>query len=66
MADKKEQIYCAEQIAVPYDLPSILKQYAKEIIENNPENIIAHSAKFTPHKYYLIFSRYFKELVEKR
>ena len=45
MTEKKERIYCAEQINVPYDLPSILKHYSKEIIEKNPENIIAHSAK---------------------
>lgn len=47
MADVREQrIYCAEQIVVPNDLPSILKHYSKEVIRNNPANIIEFSAKF--------------------
>ena len=45
MADVREQrIYCAEQIIVPTELPVILKHYAKEVIRNNPTNIIEFSA----------------------
>ena len=55
MANIREQrIYCAEQIVVPPELPAILKHYSKEVIRNNPENIME-------------FSRdYFKMLLEKR
>jgi hypothetical protein len=46
MADVREQrIYCAEQIVVPNDLPSILKHYSKEVIRSNPENIVEFSAR---------------------
>ena len=45
MADIREQrIYCAEQIIVPPELPIILKNYSKEIIRSNPENILQASA----------------------
>ncbi len=48
MADvREERIYCAEQIEVPYDLPSVLKHYSKEVIRANPENILEFSAKYT-------------------
>lgn len=47
MCDVREQrIYCAEQIVVPEDLPAILKHYSKEVIRNNPSNIIEFSAKY--------------------
>jgi hypothetical protein len=37
MADIKEmRIFCAEQIVVPDDLPSILKNYSKEVIRESP------------------------------
>jgi hypothetical protein len=46
MADVREQrIFCAEQIFVPPELPLILKHYSKEVIRNNPEDIVAFSAK---------------------
>ena len=44
MADIKEmRIFSAEQIIVPDDLPSILKNYAKEVIRANPGDIIKFS-----------------------
>jgi hypothetical protein len=47
MADVKEmRIFCAEQITVHNDLPLILKNYSKEVIRANPENIISFSRKY--------------------
>ena len=44
MADIKEmRIFSAEQIIVPDDLPSILKNYSKEVIRSNPKDIVAFS-----------------------
>jgi len=47
MADIKEmRIFSAEQISVPEELPTILKNYTKEVIRNNPSDIIAFSARY--------------------
>ena len=47
MADIKEmRIFCAEQIVVPDDLPALLKNYSKEVIRANPQNIYAFSARY--------------------
>ena len=47
MADIKEmRIFAAEQISVPEELPGILKNYAKEVIKNNPSDIISFSASY--------------------
>lgn len=47
MADIKEmRIFCAEQIVVPNDLPALLKNYSKEVIRANPQNIYAFSARY--------------------
>ena len=47
MADIKEmRIFCAEQISVPEELPMILKNYSKEVIRNNPADIVDFSAKY--------------------
>lgn len=47
MADIREmRIFCAEQISVPEELPGILKNYSKEVIRSNPEDIVAFSAKY--------------------
>jgi hypothetical protein len=47
MADIKEmRIFAAEQISVPEELPGILKNYSKEVIKNNPSDIIAFSAAY--------------------
>ena len=54
MADIKEmRIFAAEQISVPEELPGILKNYSKEVIKNNPSDIIAFSAAY--------FERLFEE-----
>lgn len=39
-------MYCAEQIQIPPDMPPILKAYSKEIIRKNPEDIIAFSVQY--------------------
>eukprot|EP00775_Hariotina_reticulata_P009913 gene9913-10069_t len=48
-----EPIYCAEQIQVPPNLADVLRTFAKEVIRNNPANVIEFS------------SRYFADLAEK-
>jgi len=40
------RIFSAEQISVPEELPTILKNYTKEVIRNNPGDIIAFSARY--------------------
>ena len=39
-------MYCAEQIQIPPDMPPILKAYSKEVIRNNPKDIIAFSVDY--------------------
>ena len=47
MADVKEmRIFSAEQIEVPPTLPEILKNFSKEVIRNNPENLIKFSREY--------------------
>ena len=47
MADLKEmRIFSAEQITVPDDLPAILKNYSKEVIRSNPDDIIKFSREY--------------------
>ncbi|GBG83845.1 hypothetical protein CBR_g37644 [Chara braunii] len=41
-----EPIYCVEQIRIPPDLADILKAYAKEVIRNEPANILEFSAHY--------------------
>ena len=41
-----EPIYCAEQIKIPENLADALKAYTKEVIRENPEDIIAFSANY--------------------
>ena len=44
MADVREmRIFSAEQIVVPDELPTLLKNYSKEVIRNNPADIIRFS-----------------------
>ena len=40
------RIFCAEQIVVPDDLPQILKNYSKEVIRANPQDIYSFSARY--------------------
>ena len=55
MADLREmRIFSADQIEVPDDLPGILKDYSKEVIRNNPEDIYSFSRK------------YFEDMLKKR
>ena len=55
MADLREmRIFSADQIEVPDELPGILKDYSKEVIRNNPEDVVSFSRK------------YFEELLKKR
>jgi hypothetical protein len=47
MADTREmRIFAADQIEVHRDLPLILKDYSKEIIRNNPEDIVKFSREY--------------------
>lgn len=47
MADVREmRIFSAEQIVVQEKLPEILKNYAKEVIRNNPDDIIKFSRMY--------------------
>ena len=51
MADVREmRIFTAEQIEVPEDLPQILKDYSKEVIRNNPSNIVRFSKEYFTRK----------------
>ena len=49
MADLREmriRVFSAEQIVVPDDLPGILKNYSKEVIRSNPEDIVKFSREY--------------------
>jgi len=47
MADVREmRIFSAEQIVVPQDLPTILKDYSKEVIRSNPKDLIRFSREY--------------------
>jgi hypothetical protein len=41
MADVREmRVFSAEQITVQPELPSVLKDFSKEVIMKNPENLV--------------------------
>lgn len=40
------RIFSAEQISVPPDLPGILKEWTKEVIRKNPEDLLLFSAEY--------------------
>jgi serine/threonine protein kinase len=47
MADVREmRIFAADQIEVHRDLPSILKNYSKEVIRSSPDNIVTFSKEY--------------------
>jgi len=47
MADVREmRIFSAEQIVVPEDLPTILKDFSKEVIRTNPKDLISFSREY--------------------
>ena len=51
MADVREmRIFSAEQIEVPKDLPEILKDFSKEVIRNNPPDIVKFSREYFTRK----------------
>ena len=51
MADVREmRIFSAEQIVVPEELPEILKDFSKEVIRNNPPDIIKFSREYFSRK----------------
>ena len=37
---REMRIFSADQIEVPQALPAILKDFSKEVIRNNPENLV--------------------------
>lgn len=52
MQDFKDQrIYCAEQIYVPENLPTIMKNYSKEVIRNQPRNLVEFSLNYFQAQY---------------
>ena len=47
MADVREmRIFSANQIVVPQDLPTILKDFSKEVIRSNPEDLVQFSREY--------------------
>jgi Regulatory subunit of type II PKA R-subunit len=51
MADVREmRIFSADQIEVPADLPTILKDYSKEVIRNNPKDLVKFSREYFDQK----------------
>merc|ERR1719174_2991926 len=41
-----QPIYCAEQIVLPQDLPEVLKNFTKEVIRHDPEDVLQFSALY--------------------
>ena len=47
MADIREmRIFTTSQLVVPPTLPSVLKDFSKEVLINNPQNIIQFSRQY--------------------
>ena len=47
MANVREmRIFSADQIVVPPELPGILKDYSKEVIRENPDDLVAFSKEY--------------------
>lgn len=52
MADVSEmRIFSADQITVPEDLPQILKEFSKEVIRNNPTDLVQFSKEYFEKKH---------------
>lgn len=52
MADVREmRIFSADQIQVPQDLPQILKEFSKEVIRNNPADLVQFSKDYFEKKH---------------
>ena len=51
MADVREmRIFSPEQIEVPEDLPTILKDFSKEVIRTNPKDLVRYSREYFERK----------------
>lgn len=47
MADIKEmRIFSADQIEVPKELPEILKNFSKEVIRENPKDLVHFARQY--------------------
>lgn len=47
MADVREmRIFSADQIVVPEDLPQILKEFSKEVIRQNPSDLVKFGREY--------------------
>lgn len=47
MADVREmRIFSADQIVVPDELPQILKDFSKEVIRQNPNDVVQFSKEY--------------------
>ena len=52
MADVREmRIFSADQINVPEELPQILKEFSKEVIRNNPSDLVQFSKEYFEKKH---------------
>jgi hypothetical protein len=52
MADVREmRIFSADQIVVPEELPQILKEFSKEVIRNNPDDLVQFSKEHFEKKF---------------
>jgi hypothetical protein len=43
---REMRIFSADQIVVPEDLPTILKNFSKEVIRSNPANLVKFSREY--------------------
>lgn len=51
MSDVREmRIFSADQIEVPQDLPTILKDFSKEVIRSNPKDLVKFSREYFENK----------------
>jgi hypothetical protein len=47
MADVREmRIFSADQIVVPEELPQILREFSKEVIRTNPEDLVKFGREY--------------------
>ena len=47
MADVREmRIFSADQIVVPQELPQILKEFSKEVIRQNPDDLVKFGREY--------------------
>jgi hypothetical protein len=47
MADVREmRIFSADQIVVPEELPQILKEFSKEVIRQNPDDLVKFGREY--------------------